>query len=126
MNKDNIEEEISLSSGNPAKKQLLNYGALIYLTYQEEDSDLFYACAEGFTKPKIRLRLREEMSQESYSTGLFKIYPSFYNSEYLKTKKKYDSHKNGKNFTDLTNFEKRGTFCFFFQKKTLIFCFFKS
>ena len=130
MHKDVIEDDMGLSSGSSTKKQLLNYGALIYLTYQEEDRDneLFYACAEGFTKPKIRLRLKGEMAQESYSTGLFKIYPSFYNNEYLKTKKKYDGQKTGKNFNDLTNFEKRGNdlfsnFSSFFVHCSYIFMF---
>ena len=108
MNKDIVEDEITLASLIHGKKQILNYGSLIYLTFIEEDGEIFYACAEGFTKPKIRLRLKEEMAQESYSTGLFKIYPSFYNTEYLKTKKKYDDNRNPKNFMDLTNFEKRG------------------
>lgn len=115
MNKEVLEEELNFNSTNPGQKQLLNYGSLIYLTFLEEDGELFYACAEGFTKPKIRLRVKEEMSQESFSTGLFKIYPSFYNTEYLKTKKKYDDNKNPKNFMDLTNFEKRGFFLFIIQ-----------
>ena len=106
--KDVLDEEIGQNSNNPHKKQSLNYGALIYLTYQDDNGELFFACAEGFTKPKIRLRIKEEMAQESYATGLFKIYPSFYNTEYMKTKKKYNDNKNPKNFLDLTNFEKRG------------------
>lgn len=107
MIKEPIDEDLALAPSQ-SKKKMLNYGSLIYLTFQEEDGQLFYSCAEGFTKPKIRLRGLEEMAQENYSTGLFKIYPSFYNTEYLKTKKKYDYNKNPKSFMELTNFERRG------------------
>lgn len=120
MIKDPMEEDPSLAY---SKKKMLNYGSLIYLAYQEENGEIFYACAEGFTKQKIRLRVLEQMAQENYSTGLFKIYPSFYNTEYLKTKKRYDNSKNPKSFMDLTNFEKRGDFFKFYCFSHLSFVF---
>lgn len=92
-------------SGTKGKKQLLNYGSLIYLSFQEEGGIEFYACAEGFTKTKVRLRTKQNLGDQNYSSALFKIYPSFYNTEYMKTKKKFNEQKN---FAELTNFEKRG------------------
>ena len=108
--KENNLEEINDLYQNTGKKRLLNYGSLIYLSYQEEGGKEFFACAEGFTKSKIRLRTKQSLGDQNYSTGLFKIYPSFYNSEYVKTKRKFNEQKS---YVDLTNFEKRGHNFFF-------------
>jgi hypothetical protein len=106
MNFENVE-----FSGAKGKKQLLNYGSLIYLSFQEEGGVEFYACAEGFTKTKIRLRTKQNLGDFNYSSALFKIYPSFYNTEYVKIKKKFNEQKN---LVELSNFEKRGFLMFFY------------
>ena len=52
---------------------------------------VYFACCEGFTKNKLRLKTFETLSSEGkFNSCLFKILPPFYNSEYLKTKKKFE------------------------------------
>jgi len=67
---------------------------MIYLCFCDEDDREFYVTAEGYTKNKIRLKLKQHIqNSDSLTFSLFKIYPTFYNSEYLKTKEKYELKK---------------------------------
>mgnify|MGYP001810452842 CR=1 FL=1 len=63
--------------------------------------------ADGYTKNKIQLKKREEILKDSsISTCLFKVYPTFYNTEYNKARKKYEEKKK-KNLKS-SNVELRG------------------
>jgi hypothetical protein len=67
----------------------LHYGALIYLKYVE-GAMVYVAYSEGFSKTTLRLRPMDHFAAKSgHLNGLFKIYPSFYNNEYVKSKQKY-------------------------------------
>ena len=58
--------------------------------------------ADGYTKNKIQLKFKEEiLQQSSISASLFKIYPTFYNNEYVKTRKKFDEKRKYKKFTTI-------------------------
>lgn len=56
---------------------------MIYLCICEDDGSEYYASAEGYTKNKIRLKLKNAIANEgNFMSGLFKIYPAFNNNEY--------------------------------------------
>lgn len=62
--------------------------------------------ADGYTKNKIQLKQKDEILKSySITACLFKIYPTFYNNEYIKARKKYDEKRKSKKFTSI---EKRG------------------
>lgn len=68
-------------------KKLLYFGSLIYLTFVDDDNNKFLAFSEGFNKVKVRMKTINQMNNESNITkGLFQLYPSFYHTEYIKTK----------------------------------------
>lgn len=104
-------EDIGRDGGKNAacNKKVLHFGCMIYLCFCEEDGTDFYSYAEGFTKNKLRLKTQDQMKEEgSFTSGLYKIYPNFYNNEYLKTKKKQEEKKHSMN-KQLSPIEKRGT-----------------
>jgi hypothetical protein len=64
------------------------------VSFRDEQGNIFYACSEGFTKTKMRLKTLEVIRKEGkFNSCLFRLYPSFYNSEYMKAKKKYEVRK---------------------------------
>ena len=65
-------------------KQPLCYGSIIKLTISE-DKTQFFVASEGFTSVNLELQsVKEIENQNAYLNSLFKIYPSFYNDEYLR------------------------------------------
>lgn len=89
-------------------KPVLTYGSLIYLTFTEENHSEYYAYSEGLTKTKVLLKTKESFNREgAYTRGLFRIYPSFYQNEYIKAKAKFNDIMNGDSSTQL---DKRGTY----------------
>ena len=100
------DESLGNLKNSKYSQKLLHFGSLIYLSFVNEDNKEFFATAEGFNKTKLRLKTRDSMNLEgTFMRGLFRIYPSFFDNEFLKTKKKYE---NQKNLVNLTNFDKRG------------------
>lgn len=80
-------EPASVNESSSRGRQVLHFGAMVYLCFENEMNEEYVACAEGFTKNKIRLKQVEAMEENgSFSEGLFRIFPLFYNTEYLKTK----------------------------------------
>lgn len=87
-------------------KPILTYGSLIYLTFTEENHSEYYAYSEGLTKTKVLLKTKESFNREgAYTRGLFRIYPSFYQNEYIKAKAKFQDIMSGDTATQL---DKRG------------------
>jgi len=86
---------------------------MVYLCFQPDNSEEFYTTAEGFTKNKIRLKQASTMEKDgNFTSGLFKIFPPFYNSEYLKTKEVSNQKKNEKRDKHKA-FNRRGNAYFF-------------
>ncbi|EGR30411.1 MIR domain protein [Ichthyophthirius multifiliis] len=74
-----------------SNKSILNFGSTIYLSYENEQNEIFISQAEGFTKNRVQLLQESHIKKYgNYMSGLFKVYPSFYNSQYLKIKTKYE------------------------------------
>ena len=91
-------------------KSILTYGSLIYLTSTEEDLEEYYAYSEGLTKTKVFLKTKENFEREgSNMRGLFRIYPSFYQNEYIKAKAKFQDIVAGDEEIELN---KRGIYIF--------------
>lgn len=60
---------------------------MVYICFENEKGEEFFTTAEGFTKNKIRLKETETMERDgNFTSGLFKVFPPFYDSEYIKTK----------------------------------------
>ena len=73
-------------------KGALTYGSVIYLTFSEDSVLEYYAFAEGFSKTKIVLKSKQQFKKDSsYTKGLFRIYPSFYNNLYKKAKETFEN-----------------------------------
>ena len=104
--------EENLDSGlneNANSNKILDYGCQIFLNFYDHTNNKFIAFSNGFNKNKIRLRLFENVCQNGeYIRGLFKIYPSFSNKEYLEIKTKF--FKDSKQIELLSTFEKRSFF----------------
>ncbi|EGR27925.1 MIR domain protein [Ichthyophthirius multifiliis] len=75
-------------------RNVLHFGATVYLCYEDETGQEYYISAQGFTKDKIILKKETEMKKNgNYQKALFKLYPQFYYNEYLKNKNKYYQKK---------------------------------
>jgi hypothetical protein len=67
-----------------------------------------YVAADGYTKNKIQLKPKHEILKDSsISACLFKIYPTFYNNEFMKALKKYDEKRKVKKFSTIERREAR-------------------
>ncbi len=68
---------------------------------------IYYACCEGFTSNKFRLKTLETIRRDGkFSSCLFKVFPAFYNGEYLKTKTKFYERMS---HSQITSIERRAT-----------------
>ena len=100
----NTEETLDSNSSNSSK--ILFYGCQIFLNFYDHSNNKFIAFSDGFNKNKMRLRLVDNVCQNGeYIRGLFKIYPSFSNKEFLEMKNRF--FKDPKQLDLLSTFEKR-------------------
>lgn len=75
------------SSSNNEERRMLHFGALVYICFENDLNEEFITTAEGFTKNRIRLKQKQSLEKDgNFTSGLFRIYPQFYDTEYLKTK----------------------------------------
>ena len=83
-------------------KSQLQYGSIIYLSYTDENMMEYFVTAEGFSNNKVRLKPKHDILNSSgLSSCLFKMYPTFFNNEFNKAKKKFDVIKKNKLITSL-------------------------
>lgn len=100
----NTEETLDSNSSNSSK--ILFYGCQIFLNFYDHSNNKFIAFSDGFNKNKMRLRRFDNVCQNGeYIRGLFKIYPSFSNKEFLEIKNRF--FKDPKQLDLLSTFEKR-------------------
>lgn len=105
------EEDVSMISKDIQPEEdksqgVLHYGALVYLTFSEDNSEDYYAFSEGFNDTSVMLKAKAQfVAHGSHYNGLFRIYPSFYHNEYIKGKNKFERYQED---IEGYRFEKRG------------------
>lgn len=78
-------------------KKTLHFGAMVYLCFEADKNEEFITTAEGFTKTKVRLKQKSAIERDGdFTSGLFKILPPFFNTEYIKTKQMAELKKQEK------------------------------
>lgn len=99
-----VAKDFELQAGQPPN--VLHYGALVYLSYTEDNTLEYYAYSEGFNETSVYLKSKEMFETDgTHFRGLFRVYPSFYHNQYLKGKTKFSDYQQRMN---LYNSNKRG------------------